>query len=94
MAHTFEGLVTMQRTADEAHARVRQLQDDYGRPSEVEWTDEQMLTWHTAWKAWRDAADAVQQAVTEHAKEQGTGRHQIEVDVKAKARHPEPVAEG
>ncbi|MFE9776363.1 hypothetical protein ACFYOV_32850 [Streptomyces sp. NPDC005931] len=46
MAHAFEELVTMQRTAGEAHAQLQQLQDEYCRPSEVEWTDEQMLTWH------------------------------------------------
>jgi hypothetical protein len=90
VAHTFEELVQMQRTADEAHAKVRQLQDEYGRPTEVEWTDEQMLAWHTAWKAWRDAARDVQAAVTAHAKEQGTGRHQVEADVKREARHPAP----
>jgi methionine salvage enolase-phosphatase E1 len=90
VAHTFEDLVTMQRTADEAHAQVQQLQNEYGRPTEVEWTDEQMLTWHTAWKVWRDAAREVQGAVTEHAKEQGTARHQVEADAKRAARHPQP----
>ncbi|MFF5980875.1 hypothetical protein ACFY78_18720 [Streptomyces olindensis] len=90
MAHTFEELVTMQRTADEAHAQVQQLQDEYGRPTHVEWTDEQVLAWRTAWKAWRDAVDEVQRAVTEHATEQGTARHQVEADVKKAARPPQP----
>jgi hypothetical protein len=90
VAHTFEELVQMQRTADEAHAKVQQLQDDYGRPTAVEWTDEQITTWHTAWKAWRDAARDVQAAVTKHAKEQGVARVQVEADVKKAARHPQP----
>jgi hypothetical protein len=90
VAHTFEELVTLQRTADDAHAKVQQIQDEYGRPTEVEWTDEQITTWHTAWKAWLDAARDVQAAVTEHAKEQGIARTQIEADVKAAVRHPAP----
>ncbi|MFI0268590.1 hypothetical protein [Streptomyces luteogriseus] len=90
MAHTFEELVTLQRTADDAHAKVKQLQDEYGRPTEIEWTDEQITTWHAAWKAWRDAADGVQDAVTEHAKEQGTARTTVEADVKRAVRHPAP----
>lgn len=91
VAHTFEELVTMQRTADEAHAKVQQLQDEYGRPTEIEWTDEQITTWHTAWQAWLDAAREVQAAVTGHAKEQGIARTQVEADVKKKARHSDPA---
>ncbi|MGW7498614.1 hypothetical protein ACWGKA_30590 [Streptomyces luteogriseus] len=90
MAHTFEELVQMQRTADDAHAKVQQLQDEYGRPTEIEWTDEQITTWHAAWQAWLDAARDTQAAVTEHAKEQGTARTQVEADVKQAVRHPAP----
>jgi hypothetical protein len=32
----------------------------------------------------------VQAVVTEHATEEGIPRHQVEVDVKKPARHPEP----
>ncbi|MFF7452129.1 MULTISPECIES: hypothetical protein [unclassified Streptomyces] len=87
MAHTLEELVDMQRSADQAHARVLQLRDEYGRPSDVEWTDEQTLTYEQAWKVWREQAAAVQAAVTEHAKEQGSARFQVEADVKKAARH-------
>ncbi|CAM5590548.1 hypothetical protein SPURM210S_07148 [Streptomyces purpurascens] len=80
----------MQRTADEAHTKVKQLQDEYGRPTVTEWTDEQTTTWHTAWKGWLDAARDVQAAVTEHATEQGTARNQVEADVKKAVRHPDP----
>ncbi|MFI1723901.1 hypothetical protein [Streptomyces sp. NPDC020489] len=87
MAHTFEELVDMQRTADKAHAHVVQLRDQYGRPTTTEWTDEQTLTYEQAWKEWRKQAAAVQAAVTEHAKEQGTARYQVEADVKKAVRH-------
>ncbi|OUD03125.1 hypothetical protein [Streptomyces swartbergensis] len=94
MAHTFEELVTMQCTADEAHAQVQRLQDQYGRPTVNDWTDEQCTTCRTAWQTWLDAARDIQAAVTDHAKEQGTARHQVEADVKKAARHPDLVAGG
>ncbi|MFJ8049839.1 hypothetical protein [Streptomyces luteogriseus] len=90
MAHTFEELVTAQRAADDAHAKVQQLQGDYGRPTASEWTDEQTATWRAAWQAWLDAARDVQAAVTGHATEQGTARTQVEADVKRAARHSTP----
>ena len=89
VAHTFEELVTLQRTADDAHAKVKQLQDEYGRTSTSEWTDEQHGAWRTAWKAWVEAAADVQAAISDHALEQGTGRNRVEVDVKTAARHTE-----
>jgi hypothetical protein len=89
VAHTFEDLVNMQRTADQAHAHVIQLRDQYGRPTAIEWTDEQTLTYEQAWKEWREQAAAVQAAVTEHAKEQGMPRVEVEADVKKAVRHAE-----
>ncbi|NUS78491.1 MAG: hypothetical protein HOV70_20145 [Streptomyces sp.] len=91
MAHTFEDLVTKQQAADEAHARVLQLRDEYGPASGAEWTDEQTTAYDTAWKAWRTAAEDVQAAITEHAKGEGLSRYNVEADVKKRARHPEPV---
>ena len=82
MAHTFEELVDMQRTADEAHATVR-AQRDQGDPSAFD----------TAWQAWRSLAQDVQAAVTEHAKEQDKMRAGVELEVKREARHGAP-AEG
>ncbi|GAA2768596.1 hypothetical protein GCM10010103_76390 [Streptomyces paradoxus] len=64
------------------------------RPTRTAWTDEQQTSWATAWRAWRGLANDVQAAVTEHAKEQGTPRHQVEADVKKARRHPEFVADG
>ncbi|MGA5208020.1 hypothetical protein [Streptomyces variegatus] len=91
MAHTFEELVLMQRAADEAHTAVGKLQDQYGPPAQTAWVDEQRAAWEAAWRDWRDLAGDVQAAVTDHAKEQGVPRHQVEADVKRAARHPDLV---
>ena len=79
MAHTFEDLVNLQRTADEAHARVLALRTEGGE------------VYDEAWQAWREAAQAVQAAVTEHAKAEKKPRYDIEAAVKKQARHPEPA---
>lgn len=41
-----------------------------------------------AWKPWFDAAAEFQAKVTEYAKEQGTDRVSVEMDVKKAVRHP------
>jgi hypothetical protein len=82
VAHTFEELVDMQRAADQAHAAVRALRNQ----------DDQ-AAFAAAWQAWRDLAQDVQAAVTEHAKEQSTMRAGVELEVKREARHGKP-AEG
>ncbi|MFM9812896.1 hypothetical protein ACKI16_30845 [Streptomyces scabiei] len=92
MAHTFDELVEMQRAADEAHGRVLELRDSYGRPTATPWTPQQTDTYETAWQHWRDLAGKVQAAVTEHAKEQDKPRFGVEAAVRTKARHPEPAA--
>jgi hypothetical protein len=89
VAHTFEELVEMQRAADQAHAQVEQLRDQYGPPAHAEWGEQQTETYETAWRAWRDLARDVQAAVTAYAKEQGQTRHDAEVSVKKAARHPD-----
>ncbi|MFF0009831.1 hypothetical protein ACFYQT_41345 [Streptomyces tibetensis] len=92
----------------QAQQRLQTAMDTYGRdevahgtvflvgvlPTQTDWTVEQQASWDTAWRTWRDLADDVQAAVTEHAKGQGTPRHQVETDVKKAARHPELVAGG
>jgi hypothetical protein len=78
VAHTFEELVDMQRTADQAHAAVKALRNQ----------DDQ-AAFGAAWQAWRDLAQGVQAAVTEHAKEQDTMRAGVELEVKKAARHAE-----
>ena len=79
MAHTFEELVTLQCTADEAHARVLALREEGGE------------AYDEAWRAWREAAETVQAAVTEHAKGEEKPRYGVEAAVKRQARHPEPA---
>ncbi len=89
VAHTFEELVEMQRAADQAHAQVLVLRDQYGPPTVQPWSEQQTETYETAWRAWRDLARDVQAAVTEHAKDQGENRYDIEAGVKKAARHPD-----
>ncbi|KMS71322.1 hypothetical protein ACH49_24830 [Streptomyces leeuwenhoekii] len=89
MAHTFEELVEMQRAADEAHARVIALREEYGPPTQHEWSETQTATYETAWRTWRDLARDIQAAVTEHATEQSQNRYEVEASVKKAARHPE-----
>ncbi|MFE9454900.1 hypothetical protein [Streptomyces sp. NPDC006739] len=87
MAHTFDELVEMQKTADEAHGRVMDLRDTYGRPTATPWSPQQT---EAAWQNWRDLAGEVQEAVTAHATEEGTPRYDVEAVVRTKARRPEP----
>ncbi|WP_330349606.1 hypothetical protein [Streptomyces sp. NBC_00582] len=91
MAHTFEELVETQQAADQAHAQVLALRDEYGRVT-VEWTDEQNAAYETAWRNWRALAEASQAAVTGHAKDEGAPRYDIEAKVRRAVRHPEPVS--
>ncbi|MBP5922197.1 hypothetical protein F3K32_18255 [Streptomyces sp. LBUM 1483] len=89
MAHTFEELVEMQRAADQAHARVENLRDDYGPPTTTQWTQQQTSTYETAWRAWRDLARDVQAAVTDYAKTEGRPRNEVEAEVRKTVRHPD-----
>ncbi|WP_454323877.1 hypothetical protein [Streptomyces ambofaciens] len=88
MAHTLDELVEMQRAADQAHAQVEQLRDQYGPPTTSPWSEQQTETYETAWRAWRDLARDVQAAVTRHAKAEGQLRFDVEAAVKKRARHP------
>ncbi|MFF7857556.1 hypothetical protein [Streptomyces sp. NPDC007904] len=89
MAHTFDELVAKQRAAEEAHTRVRQLQDAYGPPTQTTWSGQQTSTWETAWRAWRDLARDVQAAVNEYARAEGMTRHEVEARVKRAVRGEE-----
>ncbi|WP_409468412.1 hypothetical protein [Streptomyces sp. HC307] len=86
MALSFDELVAMQRAADQAHNRVEELRAQYGPPTASRWTTQQTETWETAWRAWRDLARDVQAAVTEHAKEQGQSRYEVEAALRKAAR--------
>ncbi|GAA3854394.1 hypothetical protein GCM10023084_05730 [Streptomyces lacrimifluminis] len=78
----------MQRAADQAHNRVKELRDTYGPPITAPWTEQQTSTYETAWRAWRDLARDVQAAVTEYAREQGQSRQEVEADVQKVVRRP------
>ncbi|MET9073809.1 hypothetical protein ABZX95_16915 [Streptomyces sp. NPDC004232] len=73
MAHTFEDLVNLERTAVEAHARISNPDVDMA----------------AARQAWIEAAAAFQAAVTEHAEAEGQSRFEVEMAVKKAVRHPE-----
>lgn len=88
-----DDLVALQQAADDAHAEVRRLQEEYGRPTqEGGWTEEQHADWNAAAAVWRDRAAIVQQAVTDHAEATGQDRGQLEAAVKKAVRHPAPGA--
>jgi hypothetical protein len=79
----------MQRAADQAHAQVETLRDDYGPPTTAPWTTHQTSTYETAWRAWRDLARDVQAAVTAYAKTEGRPRNEVEAEVRKTVRHPD-----
>ncbi|MFF8431067.1 hypothetical protein ACF07Y_39220 [Streptomyces sp. NPDC016566] len=80
----------MQKAADEAHGRVRELKDTYGRPMAQPWSPAQTETYEKAWQDWWKFADEVQAAGTKHAEDEGKPRYDVEAAVRTKARHPEP----
>src|SRR3982751_6191916 len=95
VAHTFDDLVEMRRAADEAHGRVRELKDTYGRPTAQPWSPEQTETYEKAWQDWWKLANEVQAAVTKHARDENNPRFDVEAAVRTKARPSDPdPAEG
>lgn len=90
MADTFGELVAMQRAADQAHNRVKELRDQYGPPTHTKWTRAQTDTYETALRAWRDLARDVQAAVAAYAKERGEPRSAVEAAVQQAVRHRGP----
>lgn len=72
MAHTFDALVQLEQAAEQARARL----NDPG------------LDRDSARRAWRDAAETFQAAVTEYAADGGEGRYEVEMRVKKAVRHP------
>lgn len=73
MAHTFDTLVTLEQAAEQARARLDNPDTDRD----------------STWRAWRDAAQAFQAAVTAYAAAEGEARYEVEMRVKAAVRHPE-----
>lgn len=73
MAHTFDTLVQLEQAAEQARARLDQ--PDADRDS--------------TWRAWREAAETFQVAVSEYAAAEGESRYEVEMRVKKAVRHPE-----
>ncbi|MFE5868827.1 hypothetical protein ACFQ6V_09255 [Streptomyces roseifaciens] len=69
-----DALIDLQRASDDARQRLAGL------------TGEE---WDAQWRAWRDAAEQSQAAITRHAAEAGTSRVEVERAVKSRVRHPE-----
>lgn len=77
-----------QRAANAALARVRALQEEYGRPTqEGGWTQEQHDAWDAAWREWRDLVYAVGYP------SQGVSMYESEMALKKAAREAD-AAEG
>lgn len=70
-------LIDLQKAADAEYTKLAGL---IGEEREAQW------------KRWFEAAAASQAAVTEHAKEAGLNRYELEAAVKKAVRHPDPEA--
>ncbi|MER6342340.1 hypothetical protein ABT258_36370 [Streptomyces tendae] len=66
-------LITLQQAADDAHLRLQQLHDHHERQLQRQ--------------AWRDAAAAVQSAVTHYARTKRLNRHEVEARLRSLVRH-------
>lgn len=67
-----DNLILLQKRSDTAWARVREIQDRYGRPTaEGGWTDDAHAEWNAAWKVWGDQTDIVREAIAAWAGESG-----------------------
>lgn len=66
-------LIELQQTADDERAKLTRLDGPEHKAQ---------------WKRWFDAAATVQAAVTEHAKDAGLSRSELEAEVKRAVRHP------
>ncbi|WP_256257052.1 hypothetical protein [Streptomyces sp. MUSC 14] len=89
MAHIFDELVEMQKSADKARGRVLELRDTYGPPTTTPVaTAGPSLRGGLAELAGPDRK--VQEAITTHASKEGTPCCDVEAAVRAEARRPEP----
>jgi hypothetical protein len=79
-----DDLIALRRAADDAHAEVRRLQEEFGKPTqEGGWTDEQHAAWNEALAVWRELAMKVAAAMP-------SGPDPLEIDrvLKRAARGP------
>ncbi|WP_409239425.1 hypothetical protein [Streptomyces sp. PA5.6] len=74
MADISDELIQLERSCEEARAKLAGLADD---------------EYQAQWRSWYEAAAAFQAAVTAHAKDTGQPRHEVEQAVKKTVRHAE-----
>lgn len=72
VAHTFDDLVALERQAEEERARLAGLTGD---------------EYAAQWVTWREASEAAQAAITEHAVAENASRVDVEMAVKRAVRH-------
>lgn len=72
MADITEDLIKLERSSEEARAALAGLEGE---------------EYAAQWRAWADAAERFQAAVTVHAEETGQPRHVVEMAAKRAVRH-------
>ncbi|WP_309029092.1 hypothetical protein [Streptomyces alfalfae] len=72
MAEISDELIKLERSAEEARARLAGLDGE---------------EYAAQWRRWGDAAEKFQAAVTAHAAATGQARHEVEMAVKKAVRH-------
>ncbi|MFI6658053.1 hypothetical protein ACIBL8_21320 [Streptomyces sp. NPDC050523] len=91
-------LIASQQAADDAHAKLIDLQNRFTNPDDTEapvpardWADEQRAEWDAQQQEWLRLATLAQAAVTQHAKDTQQPRHEVEATLRKLVRHPEPA---
>ena len=91
-------LIDSQQAADDAHAKLFDLQKRFTNPDDAEvsvpardWPDEQRAEWDTQQQEWLRLATLAQAAVTQHAKDTKLPRYEVEAALRNFVRHPEPA---
>ncbi|MFF7764308.1 hypothetical protein [Streptomyces griseorubiginosus] len=92
-------LIASQQAADDAHAKLLDLQNRFANPTDTEvpvpardWTDDQRAEWGSHQREWLRLATLAQAAVTQHAKDTQQPRHEVEAALRTLVRHPEPAS--
>jgi hypothetical protein len=93
-------LIESQQAADDAHAKLLDLQNRFTNPGDTEapvparaWADEQRAEWDAQQQEWLRLATLAQAAVTEYARDTQLSRHEVEATLRKFVRHPE-IAKG
>ncbi|WP_406224207.1 hypothetical protein [Streptomyces canus] len=91
-------LIASQQGADDAHAKLLDLQNRFTNPDDTEapvparaWSDEQRAEWDAQQQEWLRLATLAQAAVTQHAKDTQQLRHEVEATLRKLVRYPDPA---